>query len=120
MAQKISVFTLCLLGIAFLNQAALAQEEGGSVDKTENVQVSPVDSLSTMERGEQESVSEPVTTPFNIPSNELRKTKPQPVNKVNTGDKTTPEGQVKPKENKQEVSFNIIYYLIYKFKQVDN
>ena len=51
MAQKISVFTLCLLGIAFLNQTALAQEEGGSVDKTENVQVSPVDSLSTMERG---------------------------------------------------------------------
>lgn len=116
MARKITVFTLSILGIFILNESAFAQEEGGSVDKSE-VTI-PIDSAINFDKIDSERISEPVSTPFNIPASELLKRKTPFTSPEN--DKTLLEGQSKVKENKQEFSFNIIYYLIYKFKQVDN
>lgn len=119
MARKFTLITLSILGIFIMNGSAFAQEEGGSEDKSEvNSPLVTVDSLIVFEKNDR-SFETPVSTPFNIPNKELIKSKPSGF-VPSEGDKTVPEGQNKVKETKQEFSFNIIYYLIYKFKQVDN
>lgn len=121
MARKISLITLSLLGIFILNEGVFAQEGGGTEEKSEVIiPIVSVDSSIVFDRQATDQISEqPVSTPFNIPASELLKSKPTG-SVPSEGDKLTPEGQNKVKENKQEFSFNIIYYLIYKFKQVDN
>ena len=121
MAPKITLITLSILGIFILNEGAFAQEEGGTEEKSEVIiPIVPVDSSIVYDRqGTDQAFEQPVSTPFNIPVSELLKTKPSGSIPSET-DKLVPEGQNKVKENKQEFSFNIIYYLIYKFKQVDN
>lgn len=104
-----------------VEQNSFSQEEGGQGEKVPEEVVVRQDSSIVFESGDVEHIVQPAKTPFNIPTSEAQK-RPAltPINAQPTGEKATPESQIKPKETKQDFSFNIIYYLIYKFKQVDN
>lgn len=123
MLRKVTVFSLSLIGFLLFENNSFAQEEGGSTERTPEDIIVQKDSLIVFESGDVDHIIPPVNTPFNIPSSETQKrisvtsTPPQnqPVN-----EKLSHDGSAKVKESKQDFSFNIIYYLIYKFKQVDN
>lgn len=121
MYRKITVFSLCLIGIVLVEQNSFSQEEGGQGERVPEEAVVRQDSTIVFENGDVEYIVQPAKTPFNIPTSETQKRPAStPINSQTSGEKSSPESQIKPKETKQDFSFNIIYYLIYKFKQVDN
>ncbi|NVJ46861.1 MAG: hypothetical protein HWE21_05130 [Cytophagia bacterium] len=120
MIRKISTFSLCMVALLLAGHSALAQEEGGGEGKPHEEIIVLKDSSIIYESGEGEQILQPVATPFNIPVKENQKKNGIIPTQENSLIKPTQENQVKPKETKQDFSFNIIYYLIYKFKQVDN
>ena len=100
---------------------SFSQEEGGSVEKAPEEIIIQKDSSIVFEGGDVDHIMPSVNTPFNIPSTDSqKKANPTPIQLLPNGEKHSPESQPKVKESKQDFSFNIIYYLIYKFKQVDN
>ncbi|WP_420388477.1 hypothetical protein [Roseivirga sp.] len=120
MFRKASIISLCLVSFLLVEHNSFAQEEGGPIDKSQEEVVVQQDSSIVFESGEVEHISMPTTTPFNIPSPDLSKKPAATTNNTPAVDKTSHDGEPKAKETKQDFSFNIIYYLIYKFKQVDN
>lgn len=119
MLKKVTVFaTTCLIGLCSMSINAQAQEEGGTEEREEVVVAIP-DSSNT-EIILEENKPETLNDSFRIPAEEIPATKP--INN-SVAPKVTPAtnstDKVKPKEGKSEVSFNILYYLIYKFKHVD-
>ncbi len=98
---------------------AQAQEEGGTEEEREEGVIVSSDS-SNREVILEENKPEPLNE-FRVPAEELPDAKP--INGV--PQKATPvsdgpdKPKIKEKEGKSGVSFNILYYLIYKFKHVD-
>lgn len=119
MIRKITTLSLCIAALIMLKQKSFAQEEGGTVDKTHEEIAAQKDSALVFESGEIEQLIQPTATPFNIPVKESQK-KSSTSPAIEVLSEKSVNGQVKSKETKQDFSFNIIYYLIYKFKQVDN
>ncbi|PWL29995.1 hypothetical protein [Roseivirga spongicola] len=118
MIRKVTIFSLTMVALLLVEQNVFAQEEGGVDDKTSDEIITQKDSALIFESGEMEQIVQPTATPFNIPVKEpKRNATPMLENTIN---RPIQEGEIKPKENKQDFSFNIIYYLLYKFKQVDN
>lgn len=122
MLKKVTVLVLsCFVGLCFTSVAAFAQE-GGEEDPEEEVIVN-TDSSSTevlLEEGKPEPVNDvlrgqPEDTPTTTP-------KPVIIDSVIPKGSTTPANnsdKSKVKDGKSDVSFNIFYYLFYKFKHVD-
>lgn len=119
MIRRITLIALSLIGIFSLNNAFA--QEGGAPDKAEeNQPIAVSDSSMVFEDFDTEHLNEPVSTPFNIPLKKVQKNTQQRNTETNQISGLASEGDVEVKDSKQEFSFNIIYYLIYKFKQVDN
>ncbi len=118
MIRKITLLTSFLLSVFAINSAVA--QEGGAPEKTveDVIEVVQDSALVYQEAIENETLSEPITSPFNIPFSSLKKD--SPILEKESNLKLNEEGENITKEPKQEFSFNIIYYLIYKFKQVDN
>ena len=123
MLRKVTVFSLSLIGFLLLENNSFSQEEGGSAEKTPEDIIVQKDSSIVFESGDVDHILPPVNTPFNIPSSENQKrisVSPNPGQNQPINEKLSHDSPAKVKESKQDFSFNIIYYLIYKFKQVDN
>lgn len=119
MPRKISLYSFTLLALLLSGTSVFAQEEGSSNDKEQGEVIIPQDSSIIYESGDYEQIVHPTPTPFNIPVKESQRKNTTPLLE-NSVSKPLAEGEMKPKDAKQDFSFNIIYYLIYKFKQVDN
>ena len=121
MLKKVTVFvTACVLGLFFMGIDANAQEEGGTEEREDVIVISP-DSTNA-EAAPQENKPEVIDGNIRVPSDELPTSRPA----TNQRLIQKPEGLIKDssdkqkvKESKPDISFNILYYLIYKFKQVD-
>ncbi|MBO3699959.1 hypothetical protein [Roseivirga sp. E12] len=120
MLKKVTVLVVtCFIGLCFTNVAAYAQE-GGEEDPEEEVVVRS-DSSNTevlLEEGKPEPTTNDV---FKIPSEDSPSAS-KPIVIEGIAPKTIPapvNSEKKVKDGKSDVSFNIFYYLFYKFKQVD-
>lgn len=120
MLKKVTVLVVtCFIGLTFTSQNALAQE-GGAEDPEEEVIVS-ADSSST-EVLVEEDKPQPVEESFRIPAEETPAPKPIVIDGITPKSITLPSSnteKTKVKDGKSDVSFNILYYLFYKFKHVD-
>lgn len=119
MLKKVTVLVVtCCIGLCFTSQKAQAQEGGAEERGEEEVIISP-DSSSVetlLEENKTQPVGESVVPADDIPSsrpNILRGTSPKPVVTPVSTEKS------KVKDAKSDVSFNLLYYLFYKFKHVD-
>lgn len=121
MLKKVTVFVAaCVFGLCFMGIDANAQEEGGIEEREEVIVVSP-DSTNA-EAAPQENKPEVIDGNIPVSSDELPTSRPavdqRPIQRPLIPIKDDSDKQ-KVKESKPDISFNILYYLIYKFKQVD-
>lgn len=116
MNKKVSILViLTLICACFFSTNVKAQE--GETQEPDVVVTSP-DSLNNeiLEDESKPNLDEEVE----IPSNELPNSKPVIQTLTPKAAQASPVSEkVKPKEGKKEISFNLFYYLIYKFKHVD-
>lgn len=121
MLKKVTVFVAtCVFGLFFMGIDAKAQEEGGTEEREDVIAVSP--DTSNIEVTPHENKPEIIDGNMKVPSDELPATRPilnnRSIQKPETVIKDGSDKQ-KIKESKPDISFNILYYLIYRFKQVD-
>ncbi len=122
MLKKVTVLvTTCFIGLCFTSVAAFAQE-GGEEDPEEEVIIN-TDSSST-EILLEESKPEPTGDVLRGLPEDAPTTTPKPIiiDRVSPKVVTPPANnseKAKTKDGKSDVSFNIFYYLFYKFKHVD-
>ncbi len=119
MLKKVTVLVVtCVIGLCFSNENAQAQE-GGAEESAEVIIGS--DSTGTQIPVDSEKL-EPVNQAFGNSADEVISERPVLIKREvpkllvvpnNSSEKT------KAKDGKSDVSFNIFYYLFYKFKHVD-
>lgn len=122
MLKKVTVLVVtCCIGLCFTSQKAQAQEGGAEERGEEEVIISP--DSSSVETLLEEDKIQPVNESLEAPSNEIPSTSIRPNILLGTSPKPviTPVSteKSKVKDAKSDVSFNLLYYLFYKFKHVD-
>lgn len=118
MLKKVTVLVVtCFIGLGFSSQKALAQE--GGEEREEEVIIN-TDS-SNIDVQPEETMGLPSSESIRIPANEIPSVKPLLIDRQNNKPILLPTEGEKPKvkETKSDVSFNLLYYLFYKFKHVD-
>ena len=127
MLKKVSTYiATCLFGLCILSINAQAQEEGGVEEREGGVEervetIIALPDSSVVETPGDEKADPLNVDPIKIPADELPSAKPIKVNTSPSKPTPSTEGteKVKPKEGKSDISFNILHYIFYKFRQVD-
>lgn len=119
MLKKVTVLVVtCCIGLCFTSQKAQAQE-GGAEEREEGEVIISADS-SNIETLLEEDKAQPVNESI-IPSDEIPSTRPNILLGTSPKSIVVPVSieKTKVKDAKSDVSFNLLYYLFYKFKHVD-
>ncbi len=118
MLKKFTVLVVtCCVGLCFTSQEAYAQEGGAEEQEGEVIMNADSSSIEALLEGYK---TRPTTESLRSTSNEVPDAIP---NREGTNTKPvivpTSTEKSKVKEGKSDVSFNLLYYLFYKFKHVD-
>lgn len=120
MLKKVTVLVVtCCIGLCFTSQKAQAQE--GGVEEREEEEVIMNSDSSSIEALLEEDKSQAVNESLRTPSIESPTIRPNILERINTKPVFVPSSteKSKVKDAKSDVSFNLLYYLFYKFKHVD-
>lgn len=118
MLKKVTVLVVtCCVGLCFTNQKAQAQE-GGAEEREEVIISSDSSSIEILL---EENKTQPVNESLRAPSIETPSVRPNILPSTTLKPIIVPASNEKSKvkDAKSEVSFNLLYYLFYKFKHVD-